>query len=49
MVTSPGVGELEGVAHQVEQHLVQPPFVAPTGGQVGRHVDAQVQSLGLSR
>ena len=44
--TSPGVGELDGVAHQVEQDLPQPAGVADQGvGHLRLHVVDQLQPL----
>ena len=40
-----GLGELEGVADEVQEHLGDPPLVAPAGRQVGRHGHAQRELL----
>ena len=45
IATSPCVGELDGVADEVEQHLGEPPLVAAAGRQAGRHVDLERQLL----
>ena len=40
-----GVGELDGVADQVEQHLGELALVAVAGRQVGRHVGLELEVL----
>ena len=40
-----GLGELDGVADEVEQHLGEAPLVAPAERQVGRDLDAQREPL----
>ena len=40
-----GLGELDGVADEVQEHLGDPPRVAPAGRQVGRHGHAQRELL----
>ena len=40
------VGELDGIADQVEQHLRQPPRIAGAGRQARRHVGAELEALG---
>ena len=40
------VGELDGIADQVQQHLGQPPRIAGAGRQAGRHGGAELEVLG---
>ena len=44
-----GVGELDRVADEVEQHLAEAPLVAPAGGEVARRLHAQGQPLRAAR
>ena len=44
-----GLGELDRVADQVEQHLGDPPLVALAARQLGRHVDRQREPLLAAR
>ena len=39
------IGELDGVADQIEQHLRQAAFVAAAAGQVGRHIGLECELL----
>ena len=40
-----GVGELDGVAHQIQQHLRDPPLVAAADRQIGRKIERELEML----